>query len=86
MILKGPSILVVNLGLVTFLLRFLASSQTLSPMMNGVNLDWIQFFIVNLASSCAAEASSLALMSSFNCFSTVGRSVLLEILWSACGS
>ena len=55
-------------------------------MMNGVNLDWIWFFIVNLASSCAAEALSLALTSSFSCFSTAGRSVLLVVLGSACGS
>ena len=83
MILKGPSLLVANLGLMTFLLRFLASSHTLSPVMKGVNLDWIGFFIVNLASLCAAEASSLALMRSF---SQVGRSVLLVMSGSACGS
>ena len=40
-ILKGPSLLVANFGLTTFLLRFWASSHTLSPMMKGVNLDWI---------------------------------------------
>ena len=41
MILKGPSLLVVNFGLMMFLLRFQASSHTLSPMIKGVNLDWI---------------------------------------------
>ena len=38
-ILKGPSLLAVNLGLTMFLLRFLASSHTLSPVMKGVNFD-----------------------------------------------
>ena len=41
MILKGPSLFAVNFGSMTFLLRFLASSHTLSPVMKGVNLDWI---------------------------------------------
>ena len=86
MILKGPSLLAVNLGLTTFLLRFLASSHTLSPVIKGVNLDWMQFFMVCLASSWAAEASFLALMSSSSHFSMAGRSVLLVISESACGS
>ena len=74
-----------NLGLMMFLLRFLALSHTLSPMMKGVNFDGIQLFIVCLASSCAAEALSLVLVSSFNHFSTVGRLVLLVMSGSACG-
>ena len=86
MILRGPSLFAVNLGLITFLLRFLASSHTLSLVMKGVNLDWIQLLIVCLVSSCAAEASSLALTSSFRCFSIVGRSVLLVMSGRACGS
>lgn len=86
MILKGHSLLVVNLGSMIFLLRFLALSHTLSPAMKGVNLDWIQLFIVCLVSSCAAEASSLALMSLLSHFSTVGRLVLSVMLGSACGS
>ena len=32
---KGPSCLGVNFGLITDHLRFLASSQTLSPSLNG---------------------------------------------------
>ena len=47
MILKGPSLLGVNFGWMMFLLRLHASSQTLSVMMNGVNLDCIHFLIVN---------------------------------------
>ena len=86
MTLKGPSLLVANLGLTTFLLRFLALSHTLSPTMKGVNLDQIRLFIVCLVSLCAAEASSLALVNLLSCFSTAGRSVLLVMLGSACGS
>ena len=86
MILKGPSLFVVNFGLTTFLLRFLASSHTLSLMIKGVNLDWMQLFMVCLVSSWAAEALFLALMSSSSCFSMAGRSVLLVMLGSACGS
>ena len=85
-ILKGPSLLAANLGLTMFLLRFLASSQTLSLVMKGVNLDWMQLFMVCLASSWATEASFLALMSSSSHFSMAGRSVLLVIVGSACGS
>ena len=54
-------------------------------MIKGVNFDGIQLFIVCLVSSCAAEASSLALVSSFSHCSTVGRLVLLVMLESACG-
>ena len=86
MILKGPSLFAVNFGLMMFLLRFLPSSHTLSPVTEGVNLDWMQFFMVCLASSWVAEASFLALMSSSSHFSMVGRSVLLVISGSACGS
>ena len=85
-ILEGPSLFAANFGLTMFLLRFLASSHTLSPVIKGVNLDWMQLFMVCLASSWAAEASFLALMSSSNHFSTAGRSVLLVMLGSACGS
>ena len=35
MIVKGPSCLGVNFGLIMDHLRFLASSQTLSPSLNG---------------------------------------------------
>ena len=86
MILKGPSLFVVNLGSMMFLLRFCASNHTLSPTIKGVNLDWIWLFMVSLASSCVVEALSLALMSLFSHFSTVGRSVLFAMLGRACGS
>ena len=86
MILKGPSLFAVNFGLMMFLLRFLASSHTLSPAIKGVNLDWIQLFMVCLASSWVAEASFLALTSSSSHLSMVGRSVLLVMSGSACGS
>ena len=69
-----------------FLFRFHALSQTLSPILKGVNFDLIWFFIVNLASLCAAAASSLALTRLFSLFSTASRSVLLVMLGSACGS
>ena len=84
--LKGPSLLAVNLGLMTFLLRFLASSHTFSPVIKGVDLDWMQLFMVCLASSWAVEASFLALTSSLSHLSMVGRSVLLVMSGSACGS
>ena len=67
-ILKGPSLFAANLGSMMFLVSFCASSQTLSPIMNGVNLDWIQIFMVNQASSCMAEASSLDFTRSFSHF------------------
>ena len=85
-ILKGPSLFAANFGLTIFLLRFLASSHTLSPAMKGVNFDWMRLFMVCLASSWAAEASSLALTSSSSHFSTAGRLVLLAMSGSACGS
>ena len=40
MIVKGPSRLKVNFGLVMEHLRFLVSSQTLSPLANGVK-PWL---------------------------------------------
>ena len=39
-IVKGPLCLGVNLGLVMEHFRFLASGQTLSPLVNGVN-PWL---------------------------------------------
>ena len=45
MIVKGPSLLGVNLGFVTWHFRFLASSQTLSFLANVVNFPWKQDFM-----------------------------------------
>ena len=59
-ILKGPSHFCANFGLVTFRFRFLASSQTLSPLTNGVNLFLDLAAMVCCASSWVARASCLA--------------------------
>ena len=59
-ILKGPSRFCANFRLVTFHFRFLASSQTLSPLTNGVNLFLDLAAMVCRASSWAARASCLA--------------------------
>ena len=64
MIGKGPSLFGENLGSMMLRLRFRASSQTLSPVLNGSNLDLFQFFMTCLASSWAARALSLAWFSS----------------------
>ena len=42
MMLKGPSCLKVNFGLAIDHLRFLASDQTLSPFVKGVN-PWLLY-------------------------------------------
>ena len=42
MIVKGPSHLGVNFGLTTERLRFLASSQTLSPSLNEEKDHWVR--------------------------------------------
>ena len=58
MIVKGPSRLGANLGLVIERLRFLASSQTLSPLVNGVNPRLFREDMTWWTSSCTARASS----------------------------
>ena len=58
MMVKGPSHLEVNLGLVIEHLRFLASSQTLSPLTNEVKPQLLREDMTWWASSCAARASS----------------------------
>ena len=54
---KGPSLLGANLGLMICYLRFLASNQTLSPLEKGVKRWWVHEAITCLASSWAASAS-----------------------------
>ena len=58
MIVKGPSRLGANLELVIEHLRFLASSQTLSPLVNGVNPQLFREDMTWWTSSCVARASS----------------------------
>ena len=54
---KGPSCLGVNFGLTMECLRFLASSQTLSPSFNGEKEWWVWAAMTWQASSCATKAS-----------------------------
>ena len=72
MIVKGPSRLGANFGLITDRLRFLASSQTLSPSLNGEKDRCVLAAITWRASSCAARASSWAAERAFRRDSTAG--------------
>ena len=58
MIVKGPSCLGVNLGLAMEHFKFLASSQTMSPLVNGVNRWLLHEDMTWQASSWTARASS----------------------------
>ena len=69
---KGPSRLGVNLGFMIDRLRFLASSQTLSPLVKGVNSRLFHEDMTWQASSCAARASSRAATRDLRRDSTVG--------------
>ena len=60
MIVKSPSCFRVNFGLAMDRLRFLASSQTLSPLVNGVKLRLLHEDMTWQASSWVARASSWA--------------------------
>ena len=71
-IVKGPSRFGVNFGLAMECLRFLASSQTLSPLAKGVNPRLLREDITWRASSCAARASSRAVTRDFKWDSTAG--------------
>ena len=42
---KGPSLLGANLGFAMWCFKFLASNQTFSPLVNGVNFPWKQDFM-----------------------------------------
>ena len=71
-IVKGPSRFGVNFGLAMERLRFLASSQTLSPLAKGVNPRLFREDMTWQASSCAARASSRAATRDFRRDSTAG--------------
>ena len=73
-ILKAPS----HLGLIFlwwFVFRFLVSNLTLSPSLNGVNVDLHRSAILFRASSCAAKASSRFLIRVLILSSIVGNLV-----------
>ena len=72
---KGPSRLGANFRLVTDRLRFLASSQTLSPSLNGEKDRRVLAAMTWRASSCAARASSRAVERVFRRVLTVGITV-----------
>ena len=57
---KGPSRLGANFGLIMDCLRFLALSQTLSPSLNGEKDHRVLAAMTWWASSCAARALSRA--------------------------
>ena len=69
---KGPSRLGANFGLITNRLRFLASSQTLSPSLNGEKDRRVLAAMTCQASLCAAKASSRAAERVFRWISTAG--------------
>ena len=82
-IVKGPSCLGANFGLVIEHLRFLASNQTLSPSVKGVN-PWLlcedMTWWVNL---WVARALSQAAMRDFRQVSTVEICHIHKIMLSA---
>ena len=75
---KGPSHLGANFGLITDHLRFLASSQTLSPSLNGEKDCRVLAAMTWQASSCVARASSQVVERVFRQDLTAGI-VVLEI-------
>ena len=60
MIVKGPSCFGANLGFVMEHLRFLASSQTLLPLVKGVNPWLLRKDMTCQVSLCVVRASSRA--------------------------
>ena len=76
MIVKIPSLFRANLGLVMEHLRFLASSQTLSPLAKGVNPWLLCEDITWWVSSCTARASIQVAMKDLRWDSTVGMEEL----------
>ena len=83
---KNPSCFGANFRSRIFCLRFLASSQTLSLTLKGVNFDLIQFFMSCCVSLCAASASFHAVSRFLRCSSRAGRWAVSMILGMACGS
>ena len=75
-IVKGPSCFRANLEFAIDCLRFLASSQTLSPLVKGVNPQLLCEDMTWWVSSCAARASSQAAMRDLRQVSTVGMEEL----------
>ena len=71
-IVKGPSCLGANLRFVIERLRFLASNQTLSPLVKGVNPWLLREDMTWQVSLCAARASSRVAMRDLRRDSTVG--------------
>ena len=67
-----------------FLLRFQASSHTLSLTLNGVNLDLTRSFISCCVILCAANASFLASLRVFSHSSTARSWAVLTISGRAC--
>ena len=82
----SPSHFGANFGSKMFHLRFLASSQTLSLTLKGVNFDLIRFFMSCCASLCAASASFCDVSRVLRCSSRAGRWVVSMMLGMACGS
>ena len=75
---KGRSHLGVNFRLIIECLRFLASSQTLSPSLNGEKEQHVQAAMIWWANLCAARALSQVAERVFRWVSMVGI-VVLEI-------
>ena len=73
---KGPSRLGVNFGLITEHLRFLASNQTLSLSLNGEKEQRVRAAMTWWATLCTAEALSQAAERVFRRVSTAGIEVL----------
>ena len=69
---KGPSLLGVNFGLVTEHFKFRASNQTLSPFLKGMNLCQVLAAMTCWASSWAAKASFRAVVRFLSLVSTTG--------------
>ena len=86
MIVKGPSRFGANFGSEMFRLRFLASSQTLSLTLKGVNFDLIRFFMSCCASLCTASASFRDVSRFLRRSSSAGRWAVSMMLGMACGS
>ena len=83
---KGSSCFGVNFGSRMFHLRFLASIQTLSLTLKGVNFDLIWFLMSGCVSLCAASASFHDVLRFLRHSSRAGRWVVSMILGMACGS
>ena len=85
-IMKGPSHLGVNFGLMIEHLRFLASNQTLSPLVKGVNPWLLHEDMTGWASSWAARALSQAVTRDLRQDSTAGMEESEITEGRACGS